>query len=236
MLETAKLETTQLQPSEPLNPTPTIPPVAVAPIVAPGRSLSQPMAEFARAGSREEAKIETELPSSGGSVQDAAALLGAFQLESRQRATQIARADDSKYQYYVRCRRHDQPGIYLRKNPNGGLISNADWFATYKGINEPWSRDIWCQHCLQYDPVKDEYHGEQFPLAGIIYVPTRSAKNVTFGVESRYLFRYPKDKELFEQMAAKGNALHRGVRMAADAMNHGLPADVVTREVHRAAG
>lgn len=220
-----ELETTTLQPSPPLQPQ--------APA---GRPLTQPMGEMQPAGARAAAaQIVTELPDAG-TVEDAAALLGAFQLESRQRATQIAKADDSKYQYYVRCRRHDQPGIYLRKNPNGGLISNADWFATYKGINEPWSRDIWCQHCLQYDPVKDEYHGEQFPLAGIIYVPTRSAKNVTFGVESRYLFRYPKDKELFEQMAAKGNALHRGVRMAADAMNHGLPADVVTREVHRAAG
>lgn len=219
------LETTTLQPS---------PPLEVQPV---GRPMSQSMAEMQPAGARAAAaaQIITELPEVKGTVQDAAALLGAFQADRRQVAKQIASTDDDKYQYYVRCRRHDQPGIFLRKNPHGGTITVRDWFASYKSVDEPWGRDVWCQHCLEYNAERDEYSGVQFPLAGINYAPTKSAKNVEFHVESRYLFRYAKDPELFRQMAEKGIALHRGVRMAADAMNHGLPADVVTREVQRAA-
>jgi hypothetical protein len=213
-----QLETTQLQPSAPLE-------MPQAPI-EPARSKSMQPTGTAK-------EIITALPVQGPTAESAVAMLAAFQADTRVRAKQIAESDDDKYQYYVRCRRHAAPGIFLTKNPHGSILTNHDWFASYKGVNESWDKDIWCQECLQYDPTTDEYAGVQFPLAGIQYVPTRKAKNTAFSVEGRYLFRYPKDPELFAAMAVKGNALHRGVRMAADAMNHGLPADVVTREVTR---
>lgn len=157
--------------------------------------------------------------------QSAADLLKSFTDQDTQRASERVTSDDDKYQYYLRCHRgHREPAAFLLKNPGSNIVTNDQWFATYKAPGEPYQLDVYCQHCGKFD-ANGDYYGELVPVP-LNYVQPRSRKEIAFAVPPRYLWRYAKDPEV---RAKEGQ--HRGMRMAVEAMNHGLPASVRSREV-----
>lgn len=144
---------------------------------------------------------------------DAAALLLLNREREQAAVLQADLEDDSKWQYYVRCYRCDQTthkhhiGVFLTCNPRGRVLTQNEFFASYKNRNDPWWDDVFCQEC--YRPDEDnEPLGERFGLQ-VMYAPSIRKRGVMFSVPPDHLFRYAKDPVL-----AKKIGPHRAERVA----------------------
>jgi hypothetical protein len=143
---------------------------------------------------------------------DAKALLLLEQERTEEARLKADLEDDSKWHYYVRCYRcHENGqhhvGVYLTKNPRGGVITQHEWYSSYKNRNDPWPGDILCQECYKPD-AEGECTGEEFQLK-VSYEPSTKKKGSMFYVDPNYLWRFAKDGEL-----AKKYGRHRAVRVA----------------------
>mgnify|MGYP000848811316 CR=1 FL=1 len=103
--------------------------------------------------------------------------------------TEAEKAKENEiYTFFVKCRvphPEGQPshGVYLKSNPNRGVVGPNEWNSAYKPKHEaPWYEDVVCQVCLRY-------YGQRTTLP----VSMVAGKPGSFTVEPRWLWRRPRD-------------------------------------------
>lgn len=132
--------------------------------------------------------------------------------------------DDDEYQYVLRCTR-GCVGIFLvGGHPNNRVLGNDDWVSNYHAAGERWSHDIYCQVCSDKAMREGGADDILVQLPEINYVRSSIKEGTKFIAPTQWLFRFPKDPELFRKIG-----MHRATLMANKVMNDGLPEEVVAR-------